>query len=152
MGDARNWGSDTDFTAGQKSQKQSCQVRYQQEAMCVSWDESTLLSNEVEKHFHVPTLAKLLKTKGGTGLIRPAEGWRRSWGWSEIQLQSSKWKANDFLEPSPSIKHRQAVVRQCHAAVITVTSLIQYIHNPFCVKTTSWLSSRETVEEWEVLK
>lgn len=38
------------------------------------WDESSLLSNEVEERFHAPTLAQLLKTKGETELIEPAEG------------------------------------------------------------------------------
>lgn len=34
------------------------EVNYQQEAMCVSWDESALQSNEVEKRFHIPILAQ----------------------------------------------------------------------------------------------
>lgn len=49
----------------------SCRLSSQQESMCVSGLESALLSNEVKKCFHVPTVAQLPKLKGETGLIRP---------------------------------------------------------------------------------
>lgn len=42
------------------------EVNYQQEAMCVSWDESALLPNEVESVF----VSCVGTAKGETGLLR----------------------------------------------------------------------------------